>query len=33
MWAAAGTWYDVFGIQPQRLVDASGGIVTDPKHG
>ena len=29
VWAAAGTWTDVFGIAPQRLVDASGGTITD----
>ena len=29
MWAAAGTWNDVFGIAPQALVDASEGLVTD----
>ena len=28
VWAAAGTWTDVFGIAPQLLVDASGGEVT-----
>ena len=32
-WAAAGTWHDVFGIEPHRLVDASGGVVTDLKRG
>ena len=29
VWAAAGTWHDVFGIAPDRLADASGGAVTD----
>jgi Cys-tRNA(Pro) deacylase len=29
VWAAAGTWTDVFGISPQQLVEASGGAVTD----
>jgi prolyl-tRNA editing enzyme YbaK/EbsC (Cys-tRNA(Pro) deacylase) len=33
VWAAAGTWNDVFGIDPQRLVEASGGLVTDLKKG
>ena len=28
VWAAAGTWHDVFGIEPHRLVEASGGVVT-----
>ena len=28
VWAAAGTWNDVFGIEPHRLVEASGGVVT-----
>jgi prolyl-tRNA editing enzyme YbaK/EbsC (Cys-tRNA(Pro) deacylase) len=23
VWAAAGTWHDVFGIEPHRLVEAS----------
>jgi len=32
-WAAAGTWNDVFGIEPHRLVEASGGAVTDLKRG
>ena len=31
VWAAAGTWNDVFGIEPHRLVEASGGAVTDLK--
>ncbi|MGA0145287.1 MAG: hypothetical protein ACO3K6_03535, partial [Ilumatobacteraceae bacterium] len=25
VWAAAGTWNDVFGIEPHKLVEASGG--------
>ena len=29
VWAAAGTWHDVFGIEPHKLVEASGGAVTD----
>ena len=29
VWAAAGTWHDVFGIGPHKLVEASGGLVTD----
>jgi prolyl-tRNA editing enzyme YbaK/EbsC (Cys-tRNA(Pro) deacylase) len=33
VWAAAGTWNDVFGIEPHQLVDASGGAVTDLKRG
>jgi len=33
VWAAAGTWNDVFGIAPQELVDASGGALTDLKRG
>jgi prolyl-tRNA editing enzyme YbaK/EbsC (Cys-tRNA(Pro) deacylase) len=33
VWAAAGTWNDVFGIDLRRLVDASGGVVTDLKRG
>ena len=33
VWAAAGTWHDVFGIEPDRLVEASGGVVTDLKRG
>ena len=31
VWAAAGTWHDVFGIEPRQLVDASDGLVTDLK--
>jgi prolyl-tRNA editing enzyme YbaK/EbsC (Cys-tRNA(Pro) deacylase) len=33
VWAAAGTWNDVFGIEPHQLVEASGGAVTDLKRG
>lgn len=33
VWAAAGTWHDVFGIEPHRLVEASEGVVTDLKRG
>ena len=29
VWAAAGTWTDVFGIAPQQLVEASGGTIAD----
>ena len=32
VWAAAGTWNDVFGIKPHKLVEASGGVVTDLKR-
>ena len=30
--AAAGTWNDVFGIEPRKLVEASGGALTDLKR-
>jgi len=33
VWAAAGTWHDVFGIEPHKLVEASDGLVTDLKKG
>jgi prolyl-tRNA editing enzyme YbaK/EbsC (Cys-tRNA(Pro) deacylase) len=33
VWAAADTWHDVFGIEPYKLVEASGGVVTDVKRG
>lgn len=33
VWAAAGTWHDVFGIEPHRLVTASDGDVVDLKRG
>lgn len=32
VWAAAGTWHDVFGIEPSALVDASSGVITDLKR-
>ena len=32
VWAAAGTWNDVFGIEPHQLVDASDGLITDLKR-
>jgi prolyl-tRNA editing enzyme YbaK/EbsC (Cys-tRNA(Pro) deacylase) len=32
VWAAAGTWNDVFPITPTNLVRASGGVVTDLKR-
>ena len=32
VWAAAGTWHDVFGMDPHKLVEASGGAVTDLKR-
>jgi Cys-tRNA(Pro) deacylase len=32
VWAAAGTWNDVFPITPNDLVHASGGVVTDLKR-
>ena len=33
VWAAAGTWNDVFAIEPDALVMASQGVVTDLKRG
>ncbi len=30
--AAAGTWHGVFGIEPHKLVEASGGVVADLKR-
>jgi prolyl-tRNA editing enzyme YbaK/EbsC (Cys-tRNA(Pro) deacylase) len=33
VWAAAGTSNDVFGIEPRRLVEASGGAIIDLKRG
>ena len=33
VWAASGTWNDVFGIEPHRLVEASGGVITALKRG
>jgi prolyl-tRNA editing enzyme YbaK/EbsC (Cys-tRNA(Pro) deacylase) len=32
VWAAAGTWDDVFGIEPNKLMEASEGLVTDLKR-
>lgn len=32
VWAAAGTWNDVFPLAPDQLVSASGGLVTDLKR-
>jgi prolyl-tRNA editing enzyme YbaK/EbsC (Cys-tRNA(Pro) deacylase) len=32
VWAAAGTWNDVFPITPNDLVRASGGVVTNLKR-
>jgi prolyl-tRNA editing enzyme YbaK/EbsC (Cys-tRNA(Pro) deacylase) len=32
VWAAAGTWHDVFPLSPTDLVRASGGVVTDLKR-
>ena len=29
VWAAAGTWHDVFGIEPHRLVEASGATLVE----
>ena len=33
VWAAAGTWHDVLGIEPHKLVEASEGLVTELKRG
>lgn len=33
IWAAAGTWTDVFALTPDQLVAASGGLVTDIRRG
>ena len=33
VWVAAGTWHDVFGIEPHKLVEASEGLVTELKKG
>jgi Cys-tRNA(Pro) deacylase len=33
VWAAAGTWTDVFAISPDDLVSVSGGTVTDLRRG
>ena len=32
VWAAAGTWTDVFGIEPHALVEASEGLVVELKR-
>ncbi|MCY7299899.1 MAG: YbaK/EbsC family protein [Ilumatobacteraceae bacterium] len=32
VWAAAGTWNDVFGIEPHKLVEVSEGLVVDLKR-
>ena len=32
VWAAAGTWNDVFGTEPLTLVEASDGLITDLKR-
>jgi Cys-tRNA(Pro) deacylase len=32
VWAAAGTWNDNFGAEPNKLVEASGGLLTDLKR-
>lgn len=32
VWAAAGTWHDVFGIEPHKLVEASEGLVVEIKR-
>ena len=32
VWAAAGTWHDVFPLRPDDLVRASGATVTDLKR-
>ena len=32
VWAAAGTWHDVFPLSPGQLVEASGGTVADLKR-
>ena len=33
VWAAAGAWHDVFGIEPHDPLEASEGLVTDPNRG
>lgn len=33
VWAAAGTWNDVFAIEPAALVTASDGVIIDLKRG
>jgi len=32
VWAAAGTWHDVFPIDPAKLVLVSGGLIVDIKR-
>jgi len=32
VWAAAGTWNDVFGAAPADIVRVAGGVVTDLKR-
>jgi prolyl-tRNA editing enzyme YbaK/EbsC (Cys-tRNA(Pro) deacylase) len=32
VWAAAGTWHDVFALSPQQLVEASSGELTELKR-
>ena len=32
VWAAAGTWNDVFGAAPAEIVRVAGGVVTDLKR-
>jgi len=32
VWAAAGTWHDVFPIDPTKLVEVSGGLIVDIKR-
>jgi prolyl-tRNA editing enzyme YbaK/EbsC (Cys-tRNA(Pro) deacylase) len=29
VWAAAGTWHDVFAISPQKLIEVAGAVVCD----
>lgn len=32
VWAAAGTWNDVFGFEPHKVVEAIGGEIADLKR-
>jgi len=32
VWAAAGTWNDVFGAAPADIVRVAGGVITDLKR-
>ena len=32
VWAAAATWNDNFGANPNDIVRVAGGVVTDPKR-